>query len=112
MTAATNPVSTSVSPGRRVWLRFKCNRLGYWSFIIFMVMFVFSLGAELLGEVVPAGTSNDDQATKGRKLATGVGENRRKRDSATDEPFGAADLVLDLAPELRHDQTDMTSITT
>ncbi|KND57195.1 Oligopeptide transport system permease protein OppC [Candidatus Burkholderia verschuerenii] len=36
-------VEKSVSPGRRVWLRFKRNRLGYWSLVIFVTAFVISL---------------------------------------------------------------------
>jgi hypothetical protein len=73
-------------------------------------MLALGPGAELLGEVVSAGASNDDKATKGGEPATCVSEDLRERDPATDEPFGTADLVLDLAPELRHDQTDVTSI--
>ena len=42
-----------VSPGRRIWLRFKSNRLGYSSFIIFMTLFVLSLGAELIANDRP-----------------------------------------------------------
>ncbi len=34
---------TSISPGRRVWLRFRRNRLGYWSLVIFVAAFVISL---------------------------------------------------------------------
>ena len=37
-----------LSPGRRAWLRFKRNRLGYWSLILFSVMVVVSLFAEVL----------------------------------------------------------------
>jgi len=53
MAAVTHPVESSISPGRRIWLRFKSNRLGYWSFIIFMVIFIFSLGAELIANDRP-----------------------------------------------------------
>jgi microcin C transport system permease protein len=42
------PRAPSVSPGRRIWLRFKTQRLGYWSTIIFAILFVISL----LGEVI------------------------------------------------------------
>ena len=38
----------SISPARRVWLRFKQNRRGYWSLVIFSVLFLISLGAELV----------------------------------------------------------------
>lgn len=43
----------SISPGRRVWLRFKQNRRGYWSLRIFLVLFVLSLGAELISNDRP-----------------------------------------------------------
>jgi microcin C transport system permease protein len=43
----------SISPGRRIWLRFKTNRLGYWSFVIFMTIFVLSLGSELIANDRP-----------------------------------------------------------
>jgi microcin C transport system permease protein len=38
----------SISPGKRVWLRFKAQRLGYWSTILFASLFLISL----LGEVI------------------------------------------------------------
>ncbi|RZL61019.1 MAG: ABC transporter permease [Variovorax sp.] len=47
------PLSVSLSPGRRAWQRFKRNRLGYWSFLIFSVLVVLSLGAELLSNDRP-----------------------------------------------------------
>ena len=40
--------SVSLGPGRRAWLRFKRNRLGFWSLMIFSVLVVLSLFAELL----------------------------------------------------------------
>lgn len=40
-----------VSPGKRLWRRFRRNRLGYWSLIVFVALYAFTL----LGEVV----SND-----------------------------------------------------
>ena len=43
----------SISPGRRIWLRFRQSRRGYWSLIIFVVLFVMSLGAELLSNDKP-----------------------------------------------------------
>lgn len=52
--ASTGPARTagvptvSLSPGRRAWLRFKRNKLGYWSLMIFSVLVVLSLFAELL----------------------------------------------------------------
>ncbi|MDB5840773.1 MAG: ABC-type uncharacterized transport system, permease component [Herminiimonas sp.] len=50
-TSKSQPVS--VSPGRRVWLRFKQNRRGYWSLIIFSVLFAISMIAELVSNDKP-----------------------------------------------------------
>lgn len=41
-------VSASLSPRQRAWQRFKRHRLGYWSLILFLGLFVLSLGAELI----------------------------------------------------------------
>jgi microcin C transport system permease protein len=43
----------SLSPGRRIWLRFRQNRRGYWSLLIFLTLFVLSLFAELLANDKP-----------------------------------------------------------
>lgn len=43
----------SRSPRRRIWLRFKQNRRGYWSLLIFAVLFVISLFAELVANDKP-----------------------------------------------------------
>ncbi len=51
--AAPTAAAPSVSPARRAWLRFKRRRLGYWSFVIFCVLVVLSLGAELLSNDKP-----------------------------------------------------------
>ncbi|MDO9132546.1 MAG: ABC transporter permease [Hydrogenophaga sp.] len=45
--------TTSLSPGRRAWLRFKRNKLGYWSLIVFCVLVVASLFAEVLSNDRP-----------------------------------------------------------
>ncbi|WP_186263168.1 ABC transporter permease [Burkholderia gladioli] len=37
----------SPSPARRVWQRFRRQRLGYWSFVVFLVAFAISLAAPL-----------------------------------------------------------------
>ena len=42
-----------VSPSRRIWLRFKQHRLGYWSFIAFCALVLISLGAELVSNDRP-----------------------------------------------------------
>ncbi len=49
--ASTAPVS--LSPSRRAWLRFKRNRLGFWSMVIFSVLVVISLAAELVSNDRP-----------------------------------------------------------
>jgi microcin C transport system permease protein len=53
MTVANTMATPSVSPGRRIWLRFRQNRRGYWSLVIFIVLFAMSLGAELLSNDKP-----------------------------------------------------------
>src|SRR5450830_866056 len=53
MSATTLPPSPSISPGRRIWLRFRQNRNGYWSLIIFLMLFAISLAAELVSNDKP-----------------------------------------------------------
>jgi microcin C transport system permease protein len=43
----------SLSPSRRAWQRFKRNRLGYWSLLIFCALVVLSLLAEVLSNDRP-----------------------------------------------------------
>ncbi len=43
----------SPSPWRRTWLRFKRQRLGYWSLVIFVSLFVISLFGEVLSNDRP-----------------------------------------------------------
>ena len=48
---ATKPAAApavSISPWRRTWLRFKAQRLGYWSLVIFVALFAISLVGEVL----------------------------------------------------------------
>ena len=45
--------TASPSPGRRAWQRFKRNRLGYWSLVIFCVLVFMSLLAEVLSNDRP-----------------------------------------------------------
>lgn len=47
------PPAPSLSPSRRAWLRFKRNRLGFWSLIVFCVLVAISLGAELVSNDRP-----------------------------------------------------------
>lgn len=43
----------TVSPGRRAWMRFKRNKLGFWSLVLFSTLVVLSLFAELLSTDKP-----------------------------------------------------------
>ncbi len=45
--------SVSLSPSQRAWQRFKRNRLGYWSLLVFCTLFLLSLGAELISNDKP-----------------------------------------------------------
>jgi microcin C transport system permease protein len=45
--------SRSLSPGRRIWLRFRQSRRGYWSLVIFVVLFALSLIGEVLSNDRP-----------------------------------------------------------
>jgi len=49
----TSSPAPSISPGRRIWLRFRQNRNGYVSLILFLILFVISLGAELVSNDKP-----------------------------------------------------------
>jgi microcin C transport system permease protein len=52
-TPLTASLAPSLSPGRRAWLRFKRHRLGYWSWWSFLLLFVFSLAAEVVSNDKP-----------------------------------------------------------
>ena len=45
--------TVSLSPSRRAWQRFRRNRLGYWSLLIFCTLVLLSLFAELLSNDRP-----------------------------------------------------------
>ena len=45
--------AASLSPSRRAWQRFKRNRLGYWSLLLFCTLVVLGLFAELLSNDRP-----------------------------------------------------------
>ena len=49
----TNAAPVSLSPSRRAWLRFKRNRLGFWSLLIFCTLVLVSLCAELVSNDKP-----------------------------------------------------------
>jgi len=54
MSEPTAPLAMRpLSPRRRVWLRFKQQRLGYWSLIVFLTIFVISLFSEVLANDKP-----------------------------------------------------------
>ena len=56
MASATSPgpaPAPSLSPSRRDWRRFKGNRLGYWSLVVFCTLVVISLFAELISNDKP-----------------------------------------------------------
>jgi len=48
VSGSTEAIAISPSPGRRAWMRFRRNRLGYWSLVVFVAMVVASLFAEVL----------------------------------------------------------------
>ena len=50
---ATSRFSPSLSPTRRAWLRFKRNRIGFWSLVLFCTLVVLSLFAEALSNDKP-----------------------------------------------------------
>ena len=53
---STNTYSStepSISPSRRIWIRFKQDRRGYWSLVLFFILFVLSMGAELISNDRP-----------------------------------------------------------
>ncbi len=49
----STPPLAQLSPARRAWLRFRRHRLGFFSLLAFTVLFVLSLGAELLSNDKP-----------------------------------------------------------
>ena len=50
-----------LSPGRRAWQRFRRNRLGFWSLVIFSTLVVLSLFAEVLSTDKPLVVRYDGQ---------------------------------------------------
>jgi microcin C transport system permease protein len=53
MTTPATASTRSISPSRRIWLRFRADRTGYWSLVIFSILFIVSLGAELVSNDKP-----------------------------------------------------------
>ncbi|MFN3616822.1 MAG: ABC transporter permease [Aquabacterium sp.] len=52
-TSVAPAVPLGLSPSRRAWLRFKQNRPGYWSMVLFVMLVVLSLVAELISNDKP-----------------------------------------------------------
>jgi microcin C transport system permease protein len=50
---STEALTPSLSPSARAWRRFKRNRLGYWSLVLFCVLVIGSLFAEVLSNDRP-----------------------------------------------------------
>jgi microcin C transport system permease protein len=57
----TNGLPPSLSPGQRVWQRFRSDRRGYVSLIVFSVLFILSLFAELISNDRPLIARYDGQ---------------------------------------------------
>ncbi|WP_238944921.1 ABC transporter permease [Vandammella animalimorsus] len=51
--AAPSSMARPLSPRRRAWQRFRRNRLGYWSLLLFAALLLLSLMAELLSNDKP-----------------------------------------------------------
>ena len=58
---ASSPLPAHLSPGRRAWQRFRRNRLGFWSLVIFSTLVVLSLFAEVLSTDKPLVVRYDGQ---------------------------------------------------
>lgn len=57
----TEPVAPSPSPSRRAWRRFRANRLGYWSLLLFCALVCISLVAEVVSNDKPLVVRYDGQ---------------------------------------------------
>jgi len=53
VTAYSLDPAKPVSPGARLWRRFKSNRLGFWSLTLFLTLYLVSLGGEFLSNDRP-----------------------------------------------------------
>jgi microcin C transport system permease protein len=56
-----NGLASSLSPGQRIWQRFRSDRRGYFSLIIFSVLFILSLFSELISNDKPLIARYDGQ---------------------------------------------------
>jgi len=59
VSSSTSPAS--LSPARRAWGRFKRNRLGYWSLVLFSLLVALSLAAELISNDRPLAVRYEGQ---------------------------------------------------
>ena len=87
--------SLSLSPSRRAWLRFKRNRLGFWSLALFGVLFLVSLGAELISNDKPLLARYEDQAVDAAQLLEAFKEGKEIDLSGV---IVRGDLSLDMLP--------------
>ena len=60
-TETMNGLASSLSPGQRVWQRFRNDRRGYFSLILFSVLFILSLFSELISNDRPLIARYDGQ---------------------------------------------------
>lgn len=60
-TQTMNGLASSLSPGQRIWQRFRSDRRGYLSLIIFSVLFILSLFSELISNDKPLIARYDGQ---------------------------------------------------
>ena len=60
-TLNSSGLDPSVSPGQRVWQRFRSDRRGYFSLIIFSILFILSLFSELISNDRPLIARYDGQ---------------------------------------------------
>lgn len=60
-TESMNGLASSLSPGQRVWQRFRSDRRGYFSLIIFSILFILSLFSELISNDRPLIARYDGQ---------------------------------------------------
>ena len=57
----TDTAAPSLSPSRRAWRRFRANRLGFWSLVVFATLVVLSLLAEVISNDKPLVVRHDGQ---------------------------------------------------
>jgi microcin C transport system permease protein len=60
-TETMSGLASSLSPGQRIWQRFRSDRRGYFSLIIFSVLFILSLFSELISNDRPLIARYDGQ---------------------------------------------------